>query len=227
MVQFNGYGGDKYELEIVSTIENDKVFTPTTNAISGDIRSYLTLKPGEEKVFHHEWNLFKYSAGGCEGPYYGDLVKPGKYKIHSWLNLGYDNMDKNFEVSETITITQLNFTIPEYSIAINEDNYQRFPSMVNVSKDYNSLEIFYQPTYSVIANDTGKLNIEARLYENGFLYLAMIGEEFEGRSRGGPYSQLNISINLSQINYQIVVGIYDQFVVSGWGKSVWLIQVDE
>jgi hypothetical protein len=215
-VYFHGYGGDQYELGIAG------VYSPTTNALSADIKSNITFRSKEIKSFHHEWNLFIYSAGGCTGPYYGDIVPPGIYEIKSSLNLDYDYND-NVELKDTknITIENLTSKAINFNVTVIETSDSGYPLILNASKNNNTIYLNYTPHYTLSDYEIGYITGEAKIFENEFIYFLLHNnqtiDETPWYEKEEKSIEIKISILIENLPNPLIVGFYDEISDSGWG----------
>ncbi len=228
-IYLHGYGGDQYELKITKLGEDEHVgteyggvYTPTTNPLSGSPKLNITLNPNEEKVFHHEWNLYSYSAGGCTGPFYGDIVSPGEYEIVSWLNLDSDYYE-NRSINDTkiITIENLNSNPLDFNISLFDTSSPGYSYLLNSSKERNIIYLDYTPSNSNKIYDYYNITISIKQFENGFVYVSLnsnVSFNTNLHDEDISYKTIKISIIIEDMLDIIIVGFYDANVSEGWGS---------
>ncbi len=238
-IYFEGYGGDKYELSIrTPEAEYGGVYTPTTNALSMDSKSSISLGPNEKKVFHHEWNLFSYSAGGCTGPSYGNIVEPGQYEIVSNLNLDADYYDVDSLVDrKLVTIEDLTFSEKDSNISMKSTSSPGYEPKIIANRTDNIVTIEYTPSYKITSNNITKLfpdvqitfspngenysNPSIRLFENGFLhiflYINRTSEDWD-YEKEKEYRTITFTFSLDEDIEMITMGLFDPTKSYGWGS---------
>lgn len=218
-IHFNGYGGDLYEFEISPiAYRNNVVFEPNANALSRYMKKQVFIPPMAEKTYDLEWDLFQYSRGGCGGPNYGDLAQPGNYSMYWWLNLDDDfHGDQHLEKQKNFEIVNLTNEIFNFDFSINiPDNKPLSP--YNIERETNYLIVEYTPPYSSLDFDFNIINITGRIFENNFIKITIMSEDF--KSQGFIELEerriISISITLESQSDQFIICIYDENMASIW-----------
>jgi|GEM_PF-6249851 len=251
-INFMGYGGHQYGLQIrrVSTEYNtlvmsnissqsrdlgknateaqieldsgEMVFSPSTGPKSIDIRSSMTLNPGEKRTVHFDWGLYIYSSGGCTGPRFGNLVAPGNFEIKAWLNLDPSYGDYKIQAAKTIRVAPMSYAQVEYRSELVNSTTDDHAAMMSVEGD--SLIVKFNPRFSTYATEPADLlNLtHPRVYrfENGFYYVEVktTSRSYNSVRPAGwdGTTTITLSIPLKDHATKVKIGFFDLSDTWGW-----------